>query len=731
MARRLRSLGIRSAGLICRRGTQTRLRQTHEGNNPGLSLLSLCWCCGIIKVSVASDGLCCRWILPTWARRKFLSRCAPSFPATHGVRANTLLQGFVTQIDSIDAAPLGRPAPSTSTQPSHSRGRGLGGFGRGCGRIASRGGRSAVVREEAASTLMPACDVVETTSVSPKESPGAHSFRPLRMALHPLNQEAASSQGCDGTGRAMPSSSASADACTGECELAAVFVLPLSQGSATRATLCKTQRTFQNIASYQRVFSHAVCQQVQFQLDEMAAVVAKNLAEQPARVVNTQALQRRLHTAAVSMITDVKVEAPFQVSFKAGRKRAADEMESEPDAAGPTPNADLLFLRLPAVEPRAKYAQGDLWVVSSRVTCDNVRGSGGFVFVGVSMWHGPSKDSVLAIRPLLPARAAELHRLLGKGRSGVFCFRGPNVAGELRALANLKSLGSSQPPLLEHMLQPVGVEPSAPLANGGLSRRPRAKFPLPTKMNLVEMMSIFANVVDDFGLSEEQQSILRAVLSWFDSSAERPNRVVLLEGVFGAGKSSTLAAVLCLLCRVLDGAADKETRILLCANTNVAVDNVLLSVASHGVDSFVRVGNLRKIDKSLLKYTASGAGALAVDIEQVVRERLAEGGTAVSDGEFRSVAHSVRVDNTKRLGQRTARLVGVTCASASLPVLDDAQFSIVILDESSQMIEPDALLAIGRFGAECCLMAGDPHQVCRLYGACVHHNTGAPACAHS
>jgi superfamily I DNA and/or RNA helicase len=64
-------------------------------------------------------------------------------------------------------------------------------------------------------------------------------------------------------------------------------------------------------------------------------------------------------------------------------------------------------------------------------------------------------------------------------------------------------------------------------------------------------------------------------------------------------------------------------------------------------------------------------------------------------------------------------------------VLDDAQFSIVILDESSQMIEPDALLAIGRFGAECCLMAGDPHQVCRLYGACVHHNTGAPACAHS
>ena len=51
MARRLRSLGIRSAGLICRRGTQTRFRQTHEGNNPGPSLCSLCSSVGAEKVS--------------------------------------------------------------------------------------------------------------------------------------------------------------------------------------------------------------------------------------------------------------------------------------------------------------------------------------------------------------------------------------------------------------------------------------------------------------------------------------------------------------------------------------------------------------------------------------------------------------------------------------------------------------------------------------------------------
>jgi hypothetical protein len=519
-------------------------------------------------------------------------------------------------------------------------------------------------------------------------------------------------------GLIMPSSSASADSCTDQCELAAVFVLPtlpLPQGSAIRATLCETRHSFKDLADYQRIFSQAVCQQVQLQLDEIAAIVAKQLAElQPARSLITQALQRRLHTAAIMLVTDVKVEVPFQSSLKAGRKRSdEEEVELAPaEPCKPAPNGDLLFLRLPTTEARSKYAQGDLWVVSSRATFDNVRGSGAFVFVGVSTWHGPSKESVLAIRPLLPAKIVELHRLLGKGRSGVFCIRGPNVAGELRALTNLKALNLARPPLVDHILQPVGplgTDHSAPFASG-LSRKSRPKFPLPTNMSPEAMMGIMSEIVGSFGLSDEQQSILRAVLSWFDHLAERPSRVVLLEGVFGAGKSSTLAAVLCLLCRILDGSADKETRILLCAHTNVAVDNVLLSVASHGVDSFVRVGNLRRIDKSLLRYTACGAGAVAGDTEQIVRERLAEGGAAASD-EWRSVAHSMRTDNTKRLAKRTARLVGTTCASTSLAVLDDSQFSIVILDESSQMIEPDALLAIGRFGAECCLMAGDPHQV--------------------
>lgn len=50
----------------------------------------------------------------------------------------------------------------------------------------------------------------------------------------------------------------------------------------------------------------------------------------------------------------------------------------------------------------------------------------------------------------------------------------------------------------------------------------------------------------------------------------------------------------------------------------------------------------------------------------------------------------------KRL--KTAAVVGVTCCSAVLPVLDDQLFDVVFLDECSQMVEPLSLLPLARSG---------------------------------
>ncbi|KAJ4462048.1 putative RNA helicase nonsense mRNA reducing factor [Paratrimastix pyriformis] len=59
-----------------------------------------------------------------------------------------------------------------------------------------------------------------------------------------------------------------------------------------------------------------------------------------------------------------------------------------------------------------------------------------------------------------------------------------------------------------------------------------------------------------------------------------------------------------------------------------------------------------------------------------------------------------------------ARVVGTTCVASSLPVLDQASFQIVLLDECSQMTEPMSLLPIVRSKACARLLCvGDPLQL--------------------
>jgi len=46
---------------------------------------------------------------------------------------------------------------------------------------------------------------------------------------------------------------------------------------------------------------------------------------------------------------------------------------------------------------------------------------------------------------------------------------------------------------------------------------------------------------------------------------------------------------------------------LVCALTNVAVDRILLMLLEQGFENFGRVGSLKKINKSLIKYTFSSS----------------------------------------------------------------------------------------------------------------------------
>ena len=79
--------------------------------------------------------------------------------------------------------------------------------------------------------------------------------------------------------------------------------------------------------------------------------------------------------------------------------------------------------------------------------------------------------------------------------------------------------------------------------------------------------------------------------------------VVLVHGAFGCGKSYLLVAIIRYISTLLDQIGETETKILVCALTNVAVDRILLTLKEQGFTDFVRVGSLKKIHKQLLPFT--------------------------------------------------------------------------------------------------------------------------------
>ena len=94
----------------------------------------------------------------------------------------------------------------------------------------------------------------------------------------------------------------------------------------------------------------------------------------------------------------------------------------------------------------------------------------------------------------------------------------------------------------------------------------------------------------------------------FNEIQHHNTNIILVHGAFGCGKSYLLVSIIRFICHLLDQTEDTETKILVCALTNVAVDRILLMLKEQGFEDFGRVGSIKKIHKLLLKYTFSSSG---------------------------------------------------------------------------------------------------------------------------
>eukprot|EP00462_Mataza_sp_D1_P027798 CAMPEP_0175178676 /NCGR_PEP_ID=MMETSP0087-20121206/35100_1 /TAXON_ID=136419 /ORGANISM="Unknown Unknown, Strain D1" /LENGTH=200 /DNA_ID=CAMNT_0016470843 /DNA_START=41 /DNA_END=639 /DNA_ORIENTATION=- len=167
---------------------------------------------------------------------------------------------------------------------------------------------------------------------------------------------------------------------------------------------------------------------------------------------------------------------------------------------------------------------------------------------------------------------------------------------EFPMLASISSLSDPANAfgLLPSILQ--SDTPPNPAAAASSKNDPFANLPCCTDVVEAAQQQVKA----EFGLNEDQAKVLDACAAWFARPADP---VVLVHGTFGSGKSFLLGALIIFLCRVLDKVDKKgSVRILVAAQTNVAVDGVLMGLLKRGFEAFARVGSVKKIAKPVLKH---------------------------------------------------------------------------------------------------------------------------------
>lgn len=216
-------------------------------------------------------------------------------------------------------------------------------------------------------------------------------------------------------------------------------------------------------------------------------------------------------------------------------------------------------------------------------------------------------------------------------------------------------------------------------------------------------------------------------LKWFlpnDTENGWKQNVLLVHGAFGCGKSYLLVAIIQFISALLDEIGDEETRILVSALTNVAVDRILLLLYEKGFKDFARVGSMKKINKLLLQFSHHASGnsnstkEALKELEGIRKElNAAENkGSKAWNQEKASIDAIIEDLKNKTRKQRRfelqkKRVVGWTLAATTFEVLKKSTFKIVILDEWSQMLEPHSLQAIAPFGWEKLIAVGDPLQL--------------------
>eukprot|EP00850_Spirogloea_muscicola_P000714 SM000002S05794 [mRNA] locus=s2:2220492:2226275:- [translate_table: standard] len=201
-------------------------------------------------------------------------------------------------------------------------------------------------------------------------------------------------------------------------------------------------------------------------------------------------------------------------------------------------------------------------------------------------------------------------------------------------------------------------------------------------------------------------------------AAATARRVTLWQGPPGTGKTRTLLHLVAVL------RAMKRGPILACADSNVAVDNLVEGLLALGLQP-VRLGRSVKVKAALRDATLEALVAAHPTMRGVAklqgRSQLLRADAHDRSGAKRTAAarlaasvwgeaESLEAQIVKSILDR-ADMVVATCVGAGDPVLTGRRFATCVIDEAAQATEPSALIALVASGASSVVLVGDPRQL--------------------
>lgn len=204
---------------------------------------------------------------------------------------------------------------------------------------------------------------------------------------------------------------------------------------------------------------------------------------------------------------------------------------------------------------------------------------------------------------------------------------------------------------------------------------------------------------------------------WLNPSQERAVNEVLwakdvqiVHGPPGTGKTTTLV-------EAIYETLKRETQVMVCAQSNMAVDWICEKLADHGIP-VLRIGNPSRVNDKMLSFTYERKFESHPDYPELwsirktirqIRENKKKGDNIHQKiARLRERASEIEMRINACLFDE-ARVVSSTLVGSANKILVGHKFSTLFIDEAAQALEPACWIAIRR--ASRVVLAGDHQQL--------------------